>query len=106
MEINQKLLAQKIVKLHQAISDNLGVIANTINLEDNFWETHESHKIAFVHLAEVANIPIYPMIYYESMRHFALNYACKSTESLNLKHQTIIDSVNIWLDNIKLIANS
>lgn len=49
MKINEKLLAQKIVRLHQALYDDLGIIANTIDIEDKFWEIHESRKIAFVH---------------------------------------------------------
>lgn len=105
MKINKKLLAQKIVRLHQALYDDLKIIANTIDIEDNFWEINESRKIAFVHLAEVANIPIPPLHYYESMRHFALNYACQSTESLNQKHQINIDTIKIWLEEINIATN-
>ena len=31
MEINKKLLAQKIIKLHQNLDSNLGIIANNIS---------------------------------------------------------------------------
>ena len=106
METNQKILAQKIIRLHQDLCNALEAIANSINIEDKFLETHESHKIAFLHLAEVANIPICPMIYYESMRHFALNYACESTDSLNLKHQSRVNLVESWLNEIRTVANS
>ena len=67
---------------------------------------HESHKTAFSHLAEVAHIPVIPMHYYESMRHFALNYACRSTDELNKRHQNKVDLVESWLKKINTVANS
>lgn len=107
MNINLHNLANRILFLHSEIDTAFGTIANyPRECDEDFYHKLHCDRSAFNELARLAEMPVEPPLYWQSMQHFIELYNLEASDATNARHQANIKPVERWLEDLQQIAQA